>query len=258
MRESRGTGGSGRQGEGAGSGEERGRGCGAGQSRENGTDGVRQRRRGKKADGGESGRETEGGWGRRVGEDMEGGREGGVAERVVSMLCWNVEGARGYVRRTGENRLEGGEEILALVETFVEREEDSVELRGAKQYHALAERKEERGRASGGCMIAVRGGLRSRLNRRTGRVVSVRVDMGVVVAGYFPPGTEVEEIVEEVGQHVGGLEGGAIVYGDFNCRLDNGGERGLRLREAMESMGFTLLNEEGEMTYFGGGERGGG
>lgn len=75
----------------------------------------------------------------------------------------------------------------------------------------------------------------------------------MVAAGYFPPGVEVGEIVEEVGEHVNGGEGGTVVYGDFNCRMDNGGERGKRLREAMGDMGLVMVNKEGEVTYHGGG-----
>lgn len=74
----------------------------------------------------------------------------------------------------------------------------------------------------------------------------------IVTAAYFPPRTEVPDIVEELAEHdERARTAPVIIYGDFNCRMDaTDPTRGEQLEEAMEALGYSLVNDKRKHTYF--------
>lgn len=173
----------------------------------------------------------------------------------LNILCWNIEGIRGYIRNCEDNRLENEtHQALMLTETFIEREVDCPKIEGAKQFHCLAKRDSDRGRGSGGWLIATRGDPETQRKRISKNVITVTAFGIFLTTAYFPPGEGIDEILTEIGEHFQNQPTTMpwVLYGDFNCRIDsNDPRRGRALADALRTMGFNMLNREDVATFIG-------
>ena len=164
------------------------------------------------------------------------------------MLCWNIEGLTGCLRR-GNDLDFSPHKVIMLTETFLTQSITEQLVPNYRNFYAEARKTE--GRPSGGLAI-----LTSPLIPNTKTMFKSDNILGVVttnmtfVVAYYRPNTPVAEITVEINELLTKVNtNDAILYGDFNCRIDTADQRGADLTEALLHMNLQLLNKPYEKTY---------
>lgn len=104
--------------------------------------------------------------------------------------------------------MEQNNEIIALTETFVTGSLNCLRSRDARISHREAHRIHTVGRPGG--------------RWSTEHEIPVWTKRILVMWVYLPPVTEVTDIVEEMAGHDDrSKRSSAVIYGDFNCRIDS-------------------------------------
>lgn len=147
--------------------------------------------------------------------------------------------------------MEKDTDAILLTETFIENPENGPTIKKAKLFHREAQRTNSTGRPSGGCLIAIKKDPEAKLNWKSEHAISVSTQQITMMTAYFPPTTEVSDIIQEIAEHNDRMNNSpAVIYGDFNCRIDAKDPiRGLLLEEALNILGFQLLNDKTKLTY---------
>ncbi|KAH9401741.1 hypothetical protein TYRP_017146 [Tyrophagus putrescentiae] len=163
--------------------------------------------------------------------------------RELHILQWNVEGLFSARTRSISGLDNPSNDILLLQETFHVR---PAEIPGFTVVEELAIK--TRGRPSGGILTAVRTSIECEYVEKNINLVHVKLtdhDLSIINC-YFTPNTEVDDILESIGETVGASTAGKyfIIAGDFNCRTDSAlSDRGRTLEEGLAQLGFILVTD---------------
>ena len=166
------------------------------------------------------------------------------------MMTWNIEGLIGAIRNSPENQPLLNMDVVCLQETFVEKITDDVR-RLLPDYNweissaIISGLKPRQG-------IAILTKQHIQVSVLSKSVFHLAVNIGVinVISFYFPPGTEVANVIMEIINVLSrtSQERPTILCGDFNCRTDQG-TRGINLVQALKTVGFILANDLQRPTY---------
>lgn len=164
----------------------------------------------------------------------------------MSIAWWNIEGARHVMATAPDSDPLAGADLWMLCETF---NTAPTPILNFKTHEHLAT-KHARGRPSGGLLAGFRGSSSMDLKSTTDHHIHCRVRGITIIGFYFPPDCPIDDVIDESSTAIGGADTGSIiVLGDFNCRIDNGSERGQLLVSAMEGLGLTLHTCPDSPTY---------
>ena len=169
----------------------------------------------------------------------------------MQVLLWNVEGAKSTLAT--EDADISNVTLIIFVETMCLQELNVDQFKCINQ-KAI---RPVRGRPMGGITIGVNKKYQVKISnvKKTDRTVTVKLQFPrnalYVIAGYFPPQTEVDEIVSDLSESLPLQYGEQILLcGDFNCRLDIYDGRGSQLVEMLYNLGLVCLSDPKTHTYY--------
>lgn len=138
-------------------------------------------------------------------------------------------------------------DILILTETFATKE---IDLQGYYGTHSLATQGEA-GRPSGGVSCYFKPTLAPiRILQKTTNTITVQTKLFTVIASYYQPGFQIENIIEELNEALAKAEDNPILLaGDYNCRTDKRSHKTELLLEYLQEEGFELINNPKHPTY---------
>ena len=165
---------------------------------------------------------------------------------IIKCLLWNVEGKINAIKESPELDIFNDSDIICLTETMDYKGQYHHE--GYYSFETLAS-KQDRGRPIGGIQILAKPHLGPKLIAQSDNYVLCKMVFGYVACFYFKPMTETDIIIEEITRLVTNLDGKIIVTGDFNCRVDDSGSRGIALVDACRELGLELINKTDDPTY---------
>lgn len=147
----------------------------------------------------------------------------------ISFLQWYIEGYTNAIQLEKNNYELQKYDIVTLNETFL------LKYPRIEEFYVFSQDafKKEKGRPSGGILIAVKPYLQPQEIRSTVNYIILRTVFDFVLTFYFPPQTDSEYLLGEVNEalsHVNFSER-IIISGDFNCRIDTECEKSKELED---------------------------
>ena len=162
---------------------------------------------------------------------------------------WNVEGLRGLMNKSPESELFDDADIIVATETLLVDE-----CFGIPGYYSFIE-PAPRPTMGHGIAIFSKPHLSPVLLSKSPHHVTVTSADMILVAFYFPPQFDIDDLIMEVADVVASLPWGngknVVVMGDFNCRLDCG-DRGEVLQEVLRQQFALELRNQASVTTFRG------
>lgn len=178
----------------------------------------------------------------------KGCRESGflnTSSTVLEFCVWNVEGLK-HVLLHGGSAFFDNFHVLILGETF---QLSNVSL-PFRCFETLAT-KQDRGRPSGGLLVAVKPQFSPKLVVKSDCCVAVSTAFGNVIGCYFNPAWKIEDIVDELVACFSEIDLSlpTLACGDFNARIDDQSDKGSDLCDFFRDFGFECLNDPEVSTY---------
>lgn len=137
---------------------------------------------------------------------------------LTRILNWNIEGFENAIKNSAETNLFRDTDLIILTETF--DTDDRLHIPGYYKIFVSAE-KQEKGRPTGGIAIIYKPHIRLQEVSKSQNKIHAISPLGHILAYYYNPNTNIEDIIEEITNDVSNLDAQpCIIGGDFNCRID--------------------------------------
>ena len=88
---------------------------------------------------------------------------------------------------------------------------------------------------------------------KSNNILVIQTKLCNIIAAYFQPDYDEEELLDEVTAALNLIPrtDTVVMAGDLNCRIDKNHPKAVRVVEAIQKEGLSLINDEEEKTYIG-------
>ena len=165
-------------------------------------------------------------------------------------MTWNIEGLKGAISNSPETDPLLDSDFVCLQETFVDEIVENLRALLPKYNWTISPAFNIGPKLRQGIAILSKQHLQTTVLSKSKYHLAVRTESLNILTFYFPPSTEVDNILLQVIQTLSNIshDRPTILCGDFNCRADEG-SRGRELIETLKNYGFNFCSDPNVSTY---------
>ena len=166
---------------------------------------------------------------------------------ILRVLTWNAEGLRSAMDLVPEN-LFNKYDVVILTETFLRTEWNTEHFNAIHSFATQG----PKGRPKGGITCFIKARLSPfKILSKSNNILVIQTKLCNIIAAYFQTDYDEEDLIDKVTAALNLIprRDTVVMAGDLNCRIDKNHPKAVRLLEAFQKVGLSLINDEEEKTY---------